>query len=85
MGRVREWTNHYAKFEHHKYNRQLRLIHRDNKKGLNLGGGFTDEYSATARYPKKTRSLKVWRNFYALFPRLAEKDNFNGKTSNKMK
>lgn len=85
MGKVREWTKHYAKVERHKYDRQRRLVHRDNKDGLNLGSGFTDEYSATARYPKKIRSLKVWKNFYSLFPRLAEKDNFDGNTSDKMK
>ena len=37
------------------------------------------------RYPSKKRSRQVWKRFYTLFPNLAIKDNWNGKTSNKMK
>ena len=34
---------------------------------------------------RKKRSLKVWKIFYSMFPDKAEKDNFDGKTSDRMK
>lgn len=55
---------------------------RDNKGVYVGGGGFN---ANKVRYPKKKRSLKVWKIFYSMFPAKAEKDNFDGKTSNKMK
>lgn len=57
-------------------------INRDNKTDYNYGGGFQGN---VIRYPRKNRSLKTWRNFYKLFPKRAELDCFNGKTSKRMK
>ena len=37
------------------------------------------------RYPKKCRSLKTWKKFYEMFPRQAEIDGWDGKTSIRMK
>jgi hypothetical protein len=37
------------------------------------------------RYPKKCRSLRTWKLFYKMFPKQAEIDNWDGKTSDKMK
>ena len=37
------------------------------------------------RYPKKCRSLRTWKKFYEMFPKQAEIDGWDGKTSNKMK
>lgn len=37
------------------------------------------------RYPKKCRSLRTWKLFYKMFPMQAQKDNWDGKTSDKMK
>ena len=33
------------------------------------------------RYPKKNRSLRTWKKFYAMFPKQAELDGWDGKTS----
>lgn len=37
------------------------------------------------RYPKKARSKRTWKKFYEMFPKQAEIDGWDGKTSNKMK
>ena len=37
------------------------------------------------RYPKKCRSLRTWKKFYEMFPRQAEIDEWDGKTSVRMK
>lgn len=37
------------------------------------------------RYPKKCRSLRTWKKFYEMFPKQAELDGWDGKTSIKMK
>ena len=37
------------------------------------------------RYPKKCRSLRTWKKFYEMFPRQAEIDGWDGKTSIRMK
>jgi hypothetical protein len=55
---------------------------RDNK-DIHVGGGGSNQKKV--RYPSKKRSLYTWKKFYKLFPILAERDNFNGKTSDKMK
>jgi len=55
---------------------------RDNK-GVYIGGGGFN--ANMVRYPKKKRSLKVWKIFYSMFLDKAEKDNFDGKTSDRMK
>lgn len=59
------------------------VVRRDNK-GVYIGSG-TSESFPTYRYPSKKRSLKTWKTFYEMFPTLAERDNWDGKTSNKMK
>jgi hypothetical protein len=56
---------------------------RDNK-GVYVGsGGYYNNNKV--RYPSKKRSKRVWKIFYEMFPRLAEKDGWNGEISNKMK
>lgn len=55
---------------------------RDNK-GVYVGSGGSN--CNKVRYPSKKRSVRVWKKFYAMFPYYAEKDNFDGKTSDKMK
>ena len=55
---------------------------RDNK-DVHVGSGGSN--ANKIRYPSKKRSRKIWSNFYKLFPITAEKDHWDGKTSNKMK
>lgn len=55
---------------------------RDNK-GVYVGNGGSNRNKV--RYPKKNRSLRTWKIFYQMFPKKAEQDGWNGKTSNKMK
>lgn len=64
------------------YNAKPLGVTRDNKKTYNYGSGGSQH---STRYPSKKRSKKTWVNFYKLFPRLAERDNWNGETSDKMK
>jgi hypothetical protein len=56
---------------------------RDNKQ-VHVGGGCPSSYP-TYRYPSKKRNKKTWSNFYKLFPDLALRDGWDGKTSSKMK
>jgi hypothetical protein len=69
---------HRNKFIHKQKPKQER---RDNKDVL-VGSG--NSWGNTVRYPSKKRSLSTWKKFYKLFPRLAEADGFDGKTSSKM-
>lgn len=55
---------------------------RDNK-GVYIGSGGSNRNKV--RYPKKNRSLRTWRIFYQMFPKKAEQDGWDGKTSSKMK
>lgn len=55
---------------------------RDNK-GVYVGTGG-DNWNKV-RYPSKKRSKRVWKIFYQMFPRLAERDGWDGQTSKKMK
>lgn len=55
---------------------------RDNK-NVHVGSGGRNKNMV--RYPSKKRSVYTWKKFYTLFPYLAEEDNWDGKTSNKMK
>ena len=56
---------------------------RDNK-GVYVGsGGYTNRNKV--RYPSKKRSRKTWKIFYQMFPRLAERDGWDGKSSKAMK
>lgn len=55
---------------------------RDNK-NVHVGGGGSNRNKV--RYPSKKRSLSTWKKFYKLFPRNAEEDGWDGKTSNRMK
>jgi len=63
--------------------KQEPIVRRDNK-GVRMGNGYGGNKNMT-RYPKKNRPLHVWKKFYEMFPREAELDNWNGKTSTKMK
>ena len=53
---------------------------RDNK-GVYVGSGNSN--ANKIRYPKKNRSKRVWSIFYKMFPRMAEKDGWDGETSNR--
>lgn len=55
---------------------------RDNK-DVHVGGGGSN--NCKVRYPSKKRSRRTWSNFYKLFPGHAERDNWNGKISDRMK
>ena len=55
---------------------------RDNKDTY-VGGGGSNRNKI--RYPSKKRSKSTWKKFYALFPYAAERDNWDGNTSDKMK
>lgn len=61
-------------------NKKVYIETRDNKKQLNLGSGYRGN---VIRYPSKKRSKSHWRNFYNLFPELAEKDNWDGNKSDR--
>jgi len=67
---------------HTNFNSQSPIIRRDNK-GIHIGNCGSN--CNKVRYPKKNRSLATWKKFYDMFLYYAEKDNWNGKTSNKMK
>ena len=54
---------------------------RDNK-SVHVGSGGSNRNKV--RYPKKNRNRRTWANFYKLFPKLAEQDGWNGKTSKRM-
>jgi len=62
---------------------QKRIINRDNKSSINYGSWGSNVNKI--RYPSKKRPLSTWKRFYKLFPKIAELDNFDGKTSDKMK
>ena len=59
------------------------IIKRDNKCIRKQGSGHSN--ANKIRYPRKARPLHVWKKFYELFPYQAEIDNWDGKTSDKMK
>lgn len=58
---------------------------RDNKKIINSKGDIPSGSSSSIRYPSKKRSRNTWKRFYDLFPHLAEKDEWNGRTSKRYK
>ena len=62
--------------------RRATQVTKDNQ-GVYVGGGGSNRNKI--RYPKKNRSLRVWKKFYEMFPDQAELDGWDGKTSNKMK
>lgn len=72
-----------AKSMKNEYKKKPKIERKDNKKVINWGSGSPGH--STIRYPSKKRSRQTWKNFYKLFPHLAERDNWDGKTSNKMK
>lgn len=55
---------------------------RDNK-GVYIGNGGSNVN--TVRYPKKNRSKRTWKIFYEMFPWKSKNDEYNGKTSKRMK
>ena len=65
------------------YKQSPKRERKDNKDVINHGSSGSSRNPV--RYPSKKRNLYTWRNFYKLFPSLAEKDNFDGKTSDRMK
>lgn len=71
-------------FEYRCENRKkvTQVFNRDNRTEYNYGSGYGKN---TIRYPRKTRSRRQWANFYRLFPMIAKIDNWDGKTSDKMK
>lgn len=54
---------------------------RDNRKSKVINGGDNRYEHKNARYPSKKRSKKQWTNFYNLFPKLAERDGWDGEKS----
>lgn len=64
------------------YNQMPKRERKDNKH-MCVGSGGRNR--TMVRYPSKKRSRATWKRFYLLFPSLAEEDNWDGKTSNKMK
>jgi hypothetical protein len=62
------------------HNKMPKVTNRDNKKEINHGSGWQGN---TIRYPSKKRPRTTWARFYKLFPHLAERDGWNGKTSSK--
>ena len=67
---------------HTDYNQSPPKEGRDNK-DVHVGGGGSNR--CMIRYPSKKRSIKTWKKFYKLFPWAAERDGWDGKTSNRMK
>ena len=65
------------------YKKKPVRVRQDNKRVKNYGNG--SGYLRDIRYPSKKRSRATWRRFYTLFPYLAKRDNWDGKTSDKMK
>jgi hypothetical protein len=55
---------------------------RDNK-GVYVGNGGSN--GNKIRYPKKNKSAKTWKIFYKMFPSRAIIDEYDGKTSKRMK
>jgi len=64
------------------YKRKPTKEGRDNK-GVYVGSGGGNKNKV--RYPSKKRSKRTWKIFYEMFPRLAERDGWDGNTSKKMK
>ena len=64
----------------YKYDRKVYITRRDNKSSVNYGSGYSGN---VVRYPSKKRSKATWRNFYRLFPYLAEKDGWDGNKSSR--
>lgn len=54
---------------------------QDNKY-IRVGSGNSNKNKI--RYHSKKRSRSTWKRFYTLFPEQAIKDNWDGKTSDKM-
>ncbi len=65
------------------YKKKPVRVRQDNKRVKNYGNG--SGYLRDIRYPSKKRSRATWRRFYTLFPYLGKRDNWDGKTSDKMK
>ena len=56
----------------------IRIYNREDN--FNYGSGYSGN---VVRYPSKKRSKATWRNFYRLFPYLAEKDGWDGNKSSR--
>lgn len=76
------WLETYDKKHENNYSKQNKITYRDNK-GVKIGSGYGGNRNLI-RYPSKKRSLRTWKFFYTMFPKLAEKDEWDGKTSIKM-
>ena len=71
-----------------KWNDRMRKHNNGGKETRDNKGQFTkSEYcpSIYVRYPKKNRSKSTWKKFYEMFPGQAKFDNWDGKTSDRMK
>lgn len=68
-------------YERYNY-KSMPARHKDND-GIYVGNGGSNRNSV--RYPSKKRSKKVWAKFYNMFPWYAERDNWDGQTSDRMK
>jgi hypothetical protein len=65
------------------YEKKPIVERKDNKGSINYGN--RSGHPNPIRYPSKKRSRATWKRFYTLFPHLAEKDEWNGKSSKRMK
>ena len=83
---LRMYTNalikRYTKYEALKLDRKAHKETRDNK-GVYVGSGNSN--ANKIRYPKKSKSKKTWKMFYQMFPERALLDEYDGKTSKRMK
>lgn len=61
------------------YTKNHTRVRKDNGRSINYGSGGSGVNSL--RYPSRKRSHATWARFYKLFPSVAEKDQWNGKTS----
>lgn len=64
----------------YKFDGKVYITRWDNKSSVNYGSGYSGN---VVRYPSKKRSKSTWRNFYRLFPYLAEKDGWDGSKSSR--
>ena len=74
------WSRHNKQSQ--EYRKRPQKEGRDNK-DIPVGGGGSNR--CMIRYPSKKRNLYTWKKFYKLFPYAAERDEWDGKTSKKMK
>lgn len=80
---IHEW-NKLCKYSNQYSDRKVYIERRDNKSYYNYSNGSPGGSSGNyIRYPSKKRSVRVWRNFYKLFPWVAVRDGWDGNKSSR--